>query len=796
MRRTSLAAVVLACVCATAWAQTLLPIADELRVAPTESEQLTFTVDGELIQRTPALRLLARLDREALGGSTFSMAIFVNEQRILVDRLLNKPDELELYNGMQLVWMGQASFRAVYSPDYEAANRDDHPFCIVGGKAYEFVLALDGLIHEGENTLRILHTQERIENALALAEIALVKPPEPLADDSVVGQPAPTGDIPMMQPATVGPVAYEIEPLSRGGFAVSCGGQRVHVQSSFSYPNVGWNRLGETRGDEEEATWRPSVANAEGGLQVSAQGTSYSLRRTVARHDDHITVSDRLTNLTDQDLHISLRHSFLTEGLDDPEVWLQGLKLRMPQGNQSGGDNPTALLIAGETGFGMVAEDDVLRSQCSQVADAELGEVGLLDHLFMLMPGAEYEIRWSVYPLPGGGYWEMVNAIRRNWGTNFAITGPFMFAPHPGIMEEQIPDLQAWLDNGSASIVSSQIPRIEDKRLLHGLDFLDRPEVHRLFKDQADLLHGLRPGVKMVTYIDVYITTGDEHHDKYPGAWHLRADGTPGMYDRGSWRGNLWMYLPTPHNGYGREMNRYFDLCMDELGFDGIYWDQVARSSERIAYGITDGHSAIPDPETMTVREKVGLVELVCQSYQMQQARRVLDAGGTLIGNSQPRTETMTKLHYPRFVEAWHPSKLRNAHLYCPLGLGSPDRILSEDDIAANIRDNMEWGGLWYYYLGWWRVQLTHKTITEHMFPFTPVELHPGVLIGQERILASRSGLMGWGDDSEHRVYAYDHLGYLQEDFEAPTRIVDGSTYTELRLPGGWMAAIVRDARG
>ena len=118
--------------------------------------------------------------------------------------------------------------------------------------------------------------------------------------------------------------------------------------------------------------------------------------------------------------------------------------------------------------------------------------------------------------------------------------------------------------------------------------------------------------------------------------------------------------------------------------------------------------------------------------------------------------------------------------------------MLSQDDIATSIREQLMNGGLWYYYVAWPYVHLTHPNPVAHMFPFTPIELHEGYLIGQERILTCKSGLFGWGDKSKHRVYVYDDLGKLQRYFKAPVQTIDGRTYTELRLPGGWLAAIER----
>ena len=53
----------------------------------------------------------------------------------------------------------------------------------------------------------------------------------------------------------------------------------------------------------------------------------------------------------------------------------------------------------------------------------------------------------------------------------------------------------------------------------------------------------------------------------------------------------------------------------------------------------------------------------------------------------------------------------------------------------------------------------THVALTHYMFPITPVELHEGYIIGQERIITNRSGLFGWGDSSRHEVHVFDDQG-------------------------------------
>ena len=774
-------------------AEPLLPLAEKAQIAPGQSQTWEFDVSAELLARQPALSVLARLDTPTLAGSTFAMRVTLNGHLIDVSRLLNKPRDTEMLSGLMLSWYGQQAFRVVYSPDYEMANGDDKPACLVGGHAYDFVLEVGDLLKAGENTLVIAHTAPSITRPLTMTQMGLVPAPPRIAESGGLGTPPPTGPLPVVAPKTPGPVDYRLEVLPHGGFALQGGQERVVVRSSFSYPNVGWNTLGEKAQAGEEDAWKPVCQpRQDGSYEINAGGTSYRLRRRLTPRPDHVAVADRFTNLTDAPLHIGLRYAFPTDGLQSPQVYLAGKKARIMDARDRLGENPTVLLRTGDWGFGIVAEDDVLRVQCSQQIDPVTREAGLLDHFFMLPAGAQYEVRWSAYPVPGGDYYDLVNAIRRNWGANFTIYGPFAFAPHPTRLESTGLNLETWLANGKLDYVSLQIPNPRPAELSHGLAFLRKPEEQQRLRKQADLLRSLRPGMKVLQYLHVYITRLDEAVETHRDAAHLGPDRTQYSYAAGAWKPTFWLFLPTTSNAYGREMNKTFDLCLDELGFDGIYWDEMAYSAHDIGYGIRDGRSALPDLKTMTVKEQVALTPLYCQDYQVQQARRVLDAGKLLIGNGQPRTETMARLHFPRFVEAWHPSKLRRAHLYCPVGLGSPDRINSEDDIAANIRDNLEGGGLWYYYCNWGKTQLTRPTITAHMYPFTPIELHAGTLIGQERILTTRSGLFGWRDRSGHRAFVYDHRGFLQPDFQVPLRTIEGSTYTELRIPGGWLAAIER----
>jgi hypothetical protein len=79
------------------------------------------------------------------------------------------------------------------------------------------------------------------------------------------------------------------------------------------------------------------------------------------------------------------------------------------------------------------------------------------------------------------------------------------------------------------------------------------------------------------------------------------------------------------------------------------------------------------------------------------------------------------------------------------------------------------------------------------MYPFTPVELHSGWLVGEERILTCVSGEFGWrGEKPEVDVFVFDELG--REVKNHPFGVKDtaiGRVFT-LELKSDHAAAIVK----
>jgi len=110
------------------------------------------------------------------------------------------------------------------------------------------------------------------------------------------------------------------------------------------------------------------------------------------------------------------------------------------------------------------------------------------------------------------------------------------------------------------------------------------------------------------------------------------------------------------------------------------------------------------------------------------------------------------------------------------------------EDLLADIRVKLMWGTLYYYYS---RPAHPHPTITQHMFPFTPGELHHGWVLGRERIITAVPGTFTLGADDAVTVHWYGADGALM-DRSGEERVEDDRRLVRLDLAEGEMAIIER----
>ena len=249
------------------------------------------------------------------------------------------------------------------------------------------------------------------------------------------------------------------------------------------------------------------------------------------------------------------------------------------------------------------------------------------------------------------------------------------------------------------------------------------------------------------------------------------------------------MVYPAPGNYQLKYLLYQIDFLMDSVGFKGIYLDQFELASTvtgigRADYSKWDGHTVDLDNRGEIIRKYTDGA-YVGTPARVQMIKHVQSKGGLLITNGHSYARETTGLGALNFSETeWDVSTgeevlnwneppalptIAEAHLDTPIGLGiRPARFgkFGEEHIAELIH---KWvitflknGILYYYY---------EDTIPEvgpgageygelnHMFPFTPVELHAGWIVGKERILTAKSGSYFWDHKERPAVLLFDIKG-------------------------------------
>lgn len=758
-------------------------IADEVTIPGGGSQEFTFTAPEVPEGQIAVLHFLGRLANERQAGHSPGVRVFVNGTELDGKALVNKPADLEWGGGRVTPWWSRG-FRLMYSPDFEGNDRPDNPYYISSGQAYIFDLDLSGLLQPGENTLRLAHAQAdaNFPRAAIIADLRVTvqAPPE----GETVDPGPPTGPLPFIAPEADHRVDFTATCTPGGGVSVTVGGQTWAFDSEFSHERGGWNVLSGAGAATGEDGWAPQVGLLEGGFTVRATAADYAVERRVRVFAEYVSVEDTVTNTSGRDIALLQRHTTDASGITD--LYLCGLRPPSRTGVHYEPANSTALLVREGSQVAVTPYDDVLRVH-AQVFCLD-GRGGLRDSDGALAAGATGVYRWEIYPRGGGGYYAMVNAIRRAHEVNFPIPGGFCFIdPREPFLSMTDEELRAWLDAKNANIVSMSISYPKYQGLMtHGSAFL-RVD-HTIKREFAERLRRVKPGIKVLVYFHCFISTEAEAPELFPDARILAPDGTQRLYDES--REYLRMFFPTEENSYGAAMREFVRIILEEIGADGVYWDEMSQSRWTWHYGEPwDGVSADVDDDTLTIARKKTSVSLISQPFRERLAREILDRA-MMIGNGAPMTATMTALHFPRFIETASISNLLRGQLYTAIALGDHLSERTTQDCVSNMRRALDYGGLYYFYHA--GVTADYPSITAEMFPCTPLELHPGYVLGEERILTNTSGNFGWGDASHFTVHVYGADGREVPDFAAPVVEHEGGRYVELRLPRDYMAAIVR----
>ena len=578
-----------------------------------------------------------------------------------------------------------------------------------------------------------------------------------------------------------------------GGFEVTVKDTSYSFQSRISWPNGDFNRL--TAADEPsgkgEKSWKVSVRTAgKDRYSVEAGGDFYTIHRDIGVFPTHVYVKDTYTNTTDEDLGLLIYNEMPIRPEQVTNSLLSGFEKFGRQADITD-KGPTVFVTDANTGMGIIPIDDVYVVQAMTYVGWE-DAAGVGTEKFALAPGKSYTLEWAVYPTGSGDYYDFVNAFRRVEGRISAIDGGLGFITHNPGSRRQVPTRDFIEKLGlKYGFIHCLATCADDPELsLEGIEFMDFPKEMALLKAQAAAIHKMHPEFKVVFHIahSLYTTNNPDRFadSKVIGADGKQAQWKPGDYfsnrrlDEGwSW----WVFYPTPGNSFHDAMMKSVDVMMDELGFDGGFMDGffVGYGGRWTYDGRWDGHSAEIDPETKTIKRKIGSVLLLSQPSMIEYARKIRDKGGVVIANNSVITRSIANEKYIiHDAESGAGPYLHLAPNMTGLTWGGG----TEKDAYLYTLKTLSWGQLSVPYhiprtIGH---DLTRPLMSSKQFPMTFEEIRSGLVRGKERIVTMNSGVYGWaGDWQLHMVHKFDGRG-VQVPHDFITTVDGAGVRTELKF--------------
>lgn len=733
-----------------------------------EALSLTFNAPSVPEGKVPLIFFTARFHRKQVAGFASRMLwLDINGTRVKGDRLANRPPQSMYMSGKEGTFVTpDGSITVPYAPS--AAAYDKHPFyrLIDGIKGCEYEFNLKGMLKEGENTVTF-HSlaQKKLKGdyAVVLENIELRLKAESVT--TVKLKPAPTGPLPVCEPRQTFPKTWSNLKQSQGAFSLQVNGEPFTVTSSFTAPD---------------------------GKKYNGSSKFYTHTRKIIERGEWIEVHDTFKNLTNEHVPIMQEYTCAVGAKRTTDVYLSCVRMPMGQGSKSEPQNPTVFATTAKSGIGMMPLNDVFRVHGDQIASKEA--ISLRDRHFVLKAGGEYTAEWAVIPVAKPDIWAFVNAARRMTNVNFTMKVLSAFLSHSDPTYKWSDDmLRNFITRKSANVISKGLYCARWKgRVPQGLawhELLKEPKNRAYYTDARDRIAKLFPdgSVKFGLYYHCYIDVMDESIERYKDCRRLDAAGNHMAYSLEHYK----LYVPTLENAFGKAIGKGIDIRLDELGTNAFYWDEYNQSRGAYTYApnMWDGCSADIDPKTYKIRRLRGAVHLLSLPFIKHHIQRII-ARVPAFFNGAPYSRTLADLHIQCFTETGSITNCHRMVLYSPVALGDHLTERSQKDAYAVMLKALDWGCLYAWYST--TVIPTHKTLTEHMFPATPIELHEGYIICKERIVTNRSGVFGWGDNSDFAVYVYDRIGKITQGKEAKKITRDGKTYAELRIPEGYSAAIVR----
>ena len=722
------------------------------------------------------------------AGCASLLQLKVNGRTVSAAMLRNKPNQVMQRNGRRYIFVTPAgritlpylkNFAEI--PAFGTRNyifRDRQDWC-----GFEFDISK--LVKKGKNKVTaeiLVFKKGKLVYPVFIKELSFGISGTP----SKVKNGAPTGALPVIVPAKV-----------------------QTTQAKFSFANGKKEISVDHRG--EKYTVRSFWTIPEGKF-VTTDNKYLTVKREVLRKKELIVLKDTIRNISGNDLPVKHFHEITapaesTFHLNSFEV---SKSMRDFVANHA---NSSTFVRQKKSGLGIFPLDDVTRVHAENYVKNATA-TGLADRTLVLPPGKSLTTEIALIPSEAD-YFDFLNILRRELEVNFTLKGSliplsnwwfYLYVWHnPKDRAKSIRQLRdivkytnahyAWALLGfsgtNMNIAIDGSGRPLHPRAYHDKDIKSNNKLYSLLAEAAP---ELSTSVYYHCFIDYYI----ESEKLYADDAVINAYNEKESYFRtNNPNKSSGIYMPTLTNKFGKACAKRIDRILKECHPRNahFYWDEF--TSCKVAYSYNpkhwDGFSGDIDPRTHKLLRKKSSLCLMSGDFRHAMVKKIKAAGEDVMVNSQPRLRRLMKEKLMSFTETAHIDNCARVQVYTPIQLGNHLIGKGAEDPAViykQMLEGLDFGVLYYYYHI--RYVPDHHTLTQYMFPITPLELHKGYIIGKEKIVTKVSGLYGWNDASKHEVHVYDDKGWHVKDFKAPFKSVKGKTYTELRLPEDYSAVIIR----
>lgn len=484
---------------------------------------------------------------------------------------------------------------------------------------------------------------------------------------------------------------FKVRVSRQGGFIVEIGKEAYIFETRLSYPGakLGWTSIGFGRAENEGGLPPLIEKEKNGDVTLRMETRRYRIQRRLHIEGERLKVSDMITNVQREDAGIIYSIDLTVPDKTNP--FLLGGAGRSESRMTS--ENPSLFVSQAKSRLGWIAEDAVFRLQLAMKSSTR--SVRMFVERFGLPAGRSYTFQWAVYPRASSGdYWTFVNDVRRDWGVNFQVVGPYdsidLLQKMDFVRDRE--RIKAYLARKRIKVISFA-PWVDYDNFHPGLGRnLTRPEMKALLQEAMAAYKRIDPDILCLGSMEGNFVSPPQALQKY--LWDSAPGRPKGQYplsdDQMSrlekfdlpWKDCLLqnpdgryryeVYFRGPKDGqpipqvslavFAATENRQHIYWLDQakfliedVGLDGLYIDQFSMAfndHQRYSYQGWDGVTVDIDPQTGTVLRKYIDAAYVGIGARRSLADYVVRKGKFMIANTFPATAEMQSVRIHRFNES------------------------------------------------------------------------------------------------------------------------------------------------